>query len=181
MDHAVAACLGVFCCCMAPALGHCQQCLFAWRAGLKRKGNFWLQRQFFYPLKHKWFPITMNSKYRSVVSHVHRLGEPGNRSAVHCVPFSITNRDYACSIMNLRQPFSMLNKLGQVTSSAAKPQVWAAVINTKKSRYCTTNTYLSKKTIYLLFRIYKAVAEVTECHSGSGKRQSWTQNWVTQP
>lgn len=33
----------------------------------------------------------------------------------------------------------------------------------------TRNTFLSKKTIYLLIRIYKAVAEVTECHSGSEK------------
>lgn len=29
--------------------------------------------------------------------------------------------------------------------------------------------YFSKKTIYFLIRIYKAVAEVTECHSGSEK------------
>lgn len=34
-------------------------------------------------------------------------------------------------------------------------------IHTKK------DILLSKKTIYLLIRIYKAVAEVTECHSGS--------------
>ena len=73
----------------------------------------------------------------------------------------------------------MLNKLGQVTSSATNPQLRVLVIN--KNQVLQTNRYLSKKTIYLLFRIYKAVAEVTECHSGSEKRQSWTQNWATQP
>lgn len=96
-----------------------------------------------------------------------------------CVPFSITDKDYASSTLNLRQPFSMLNKLGQVTSSDAKPQLWAVVINKKQALH--TNRYLSKKTIYLLFRIYKAVAEVTECDSGSEKWQSGTQNWATQP
>lgn len=37
----------------------------------------------------------------------------------------------------------MLNKLGQVTSSAAKPQLWAAVNNTKKKQVLH-NKYILK-------------------------------------
>lgn len=60
-------------------------------------------------------------------------------------------------------------KLGQVTSSAYTPVGLKSTNKLETGKVHTKWIRLSKKTIYLLIRIYKAVADVTECHSGFEK------------